>query len=684
MANPPNRASDFGTSIMLQLARRCEWYHRMDTVEQPHATLPAPLTPSDWSRMPSLVLGTAGHIDHGKSALVKALTGTDPDRLPEEKERGVTIELGFAQLILPSGRAMGVVDVPGHEKFVRQMVAGATGIDVVLLVVAADDGVMPQTREHLAIIDLLGIERGVVAITKSDLADEEWLEIVRADVEELLAGTSIESAPIVAVSAKTGASLPELLATIDEVAKTAEARHADLPMRLPVDRVFTIAGAGTVVTGTMWSGTVRRDDTVEIYPEGERARVRSVQVHSEPVAEAHAGQRVAINLAGVERDEIARGDILALPGSLSVTDRFDARFTYLGTPGDEKPFESGARVHVNHGTREVLGRVLLMDVERLLPGQSALAQVRLEEPLAPRYDDRFIVRSYSPVYTVGGGIVLDTLPPRRTQLTPRERDLLGALVAHDFAGASTGLLTSRGVPMTSAEVAAALGVQRSIVADELNRAKLERLKVASDTYFVTPSALEALIAAIERHLLAFHAENPSATGISTSALRDLVERRIEPRVFDALLGVASQRGIAAVDAGLARHPKAAVSALAAEASAEAALVALIESQRLEPAGPAALASAAGIDVGLARKALGKLATEGRVVRANADMHFSAAAIALAKERVAGYLAQHPDGASAAELRDALGVSRKFAIPLLEYFDAQGVTRRVGDVRVLRG
>ena len=231
---------------------------------------------------PSLVLGTAGHIDHGKSALVKALTGTDPDRLPEEKERGVTIELGFAQLALPSGRTMGVVDVPGHEKFVRQMVAGATGIDVVLLVVAADDGVMPQTREHLAIVDLLGIERGVVAITKSDLADDEWLEIVRADIEDLLVGTSIEGAPLVAVRARTGAGLPQLLATLDEVAAETTARHADLPMRLPVDRVFTIAGAGTVVTGTMWSGSAKRDDAVEIYPKASARRVRSVQVHSAP------------------------------------------------------------------------------------------------------------------------------------------------------------------------------------------------------------------------------------------------------------------------------------------------------------------------------------------------------------------------------------------------------------------
>ncbi|TLM91980.1 MAG: selenocysteine-specific translation elongation factor, partial [Actinobacteria bacterium] len=290
--------------------------------------------------VPSLVLGTAGHIDHGKSSLIHALTGTDPDRLKEEKDRGITIELGFARLELPSGRSMGVVDVPGHEKFVRQMVAGATGVDVVLLVVAADDGVMPQTREHLAIIDLLGIERGVVALTKSDLVDAEWLELVAADIAALLEPTSLAGSPIVPVSSKTRAGLVELLNALDEVAEETPSRHAKLPMRLPVDRVFTIAGAGTVVTGTMWSGTAVRDDAVEVYPSGVQGRVRGVQVHGAAVDEAQAGQRVAMNLAGIERDQIGRGDVVAAPGTLTVTDRFDARFTYLGLPDDDRVFET--------------------------------------------------------------------------------------------------------------------------------------------------------------------------------------------------------------------------------------------------------------------------------------------------------------------------------------------------------
>ena len=633
--------------------------------------------------MPSLVLGTAGHIDHGKSALVKALTGTDPDRLPEEKERGVTIELGFARLTLPSGRTMGVVDVPGHEKFVRQMVAGATGIDVVMLVVAADDGVMPQTREHLAIIDLLGISEGVVALTKSDLADEDWLELVRGDVERLLEGTTLEGAPIVAVSAKTGAGLDELLATLDTLAGETKARQANLTMRLPVDRVFTIAGAGTVVTGTMWSGSASRDEPVEVYPSGIKGRVRGVQVHSTQVDKAQAGQRVAMNLAGIERDEIHRGDVVATPGTLTVTDRFDAKFTYLGTPGDDKPLVSGARVHVNHGTREVLGRVLLMDAELLLPGQSAFAQLRLEEPVAPRYDDRFIVRSYSPVYTIGGGVVLDTMPPRRTRLDSHERDLLEALLAHDLSSASVGLLTSRALPMTSADVAAALGVPRAQVADELNRAKLERLKVAGETAFITSQALDGLVSAIERELLAFHAENPKATGIATSALRDSVDRRLSSKQFDAVLEVAVSKGVVTVEAGQARHPQAAVSAMAAESDAAEALLPLLTRQGLAPETVSELAAETGTDLGIARKVLGKLASEGKIVRISSELHFSAGAIAGARDALTGYLREHPEGATASQLREVLGVSRKYAIPLLEYFDAQGLTRREGDVRVLR-
>ena len=628
---------------------------------------------------PSLVLGTAGHIDHGKSSLVRALTGTDPDRLPEEKERGVTIELGFAQLELPSGRTMGVVDVPGHEKFVRQMVAGATGIDVVLFVVAADDGVMPQTREHLAIIDLLGIPKGVVALTKSDLADEDWVELVTEDIRTLLEGTSIAGSPIVPVSSKSGAGLPDLLSAIDEVAAEASARQSNLPMRLPVDRVFTIAGAGTVVTGTLWSGSAERDAPVELYPSGVKGRIRSVQMHGEQAEKAVAGNRVAINLAGVERDEVNRGDIVAEPGTLTVTERFDAHITYLGS--ETKPFESGARVHVHHGTREVLGRVLLMDVPSLLPGGRGVAQIRLEEPLSPRYGDHFIIRSYSPMWTIGGGVVLDALPPRRTQLKQYERDLLEALIAHDLSSAAIGLLAARALPMTSAQVALALGVPRSGVADDLNKAALQRLKVGNDTYFVTEGAQQHFLDSIERELLKFHEQNPKATGIAALALRDRVDRRLEPKVFDGLLAVAVERSAAVLAGGEVRHPKAASTALAEGEAARDALVPLLRSQGLAPATVAELAAAVGIDAGVVRKALTKLVAEGAIVRVGPELHFDAGAVETARDQIVAHLKEHGE-ILAKEARDITGSSRKFILPLLEYFDAQGITKRDGDIRTL--
>lgn len=631
----------------------------------------------------SLVLGTAGHIDHGKSSLVRALTGVDPDRLAEEKERGITIELGFAELKLPSGRSMGVVDVPGHEKFVRQMVAGATGIDLVLFVVAADDGVMPQTREHLAIVELLGIERGVVALTKSDLVDEDWLGLVRADVEDLLASTPLAGAPIVAVSSRTSAGLDALKSALDEVADTVVARSDDSIMRLPVDRVFTIVGAGTVVTGTLWSGSIRKDDPVEVFPSGVTGRVRGVQVHGLAVDEAHAGQRVAVNIAGLDKQELSRGDVLATPDALAVTDRFDARFTFMGKPGDDSVFETGSRVHVHHGTREVLGRVLLMDgISRVAPGESAYAQIRLEDTLAPRYGDRFVVRSYSPVYTIGGGVVLDALPPRRTTIRPEERALLDALFARDPGAAAVGLVESRGVPLTSDEVAVILGVTKASVADPLNRSDLVRIKVGGRTAYLSAAALAAHIDAIEREVAAFHAADPVATGISTAALRDRLDRRMTPASFEALISEAVSQGRVLLEGGRVSHPAAAVSARAEEQKARDALSALLTAQWLTPAFVDDLYREVGFDRNLVRKVLGRMVSEGELVRLSSELHFVAAAVDEARSRVVAHItAAGPS--SAADLRDAMGVSRKYAIPLLESFDAAGVTRREGDLRVLK-
>src|SRR6516162_9646504 len=369
------------------------------------------------------VVGTAGHIDHGKTALVRRLTGVDTDRLPEEKKRGISIDLGFAPLVTPAGVRVGIVDVPGHERFVKNMLAGVGGIDCVLLIIAADEGVMPQTREHLAIVRLLGIPSGVVVLTKSDLAEREWIELVRRDVRALLVGGALADAPIVEFSAVTGAGTAELLAALDQqLAQTAN-RSLDEPARLPVDRVFTVEGFGTVVTGTLWRGIVRSGDALELLPQARPVRVRRVQVHGHTVDEAHAGQRTALALHGVERDEIERGDWLVAPGSLKPSRILDVRFELL--PDYPREWKRDVRVRFHLGASERIGRLVLLEGETLAPGRSALAQIRLERPAVAARGDRFVIRSYSPSRTVGGGSIIEPVAERRRRSDVAGLDSLG-------------------------------------------------------------------------------------------------------------------------------------------------------------------------------------------------------------------------------------------------------------------
>ena len=368
-----------------------------------------------------VVVGTAGHIDHGKTSLVKALTGTDTDRLPEEKARGITIDLGFAFLEEPDGLTIEIVDVPGHERFVRNMLAGVGGIDLAMLVIAADEGVMPQTREHLAICSLLQIKAGLIALTKADLVEPDWLELVREDVSGVVRGTFLEGAPIVPVSSKTGQGLDDLRAVLRTLAASVPRRGTDELPRLPIDRVFTVRGFGTVVTGTLTAGALAADDRVEVYPRGAEAKIRGLQAHGRPVTSARAGQRTAINLQGLERASIARGDVVGLPGTLVPSSLVDGTLELL--PDAPRPVKTRTRVRFHVGTSEIMARALLLDRAELAPGETAFARFRLEAPLVARPGDRFVVRSYSPVVTIGGGTLLDVDPPRFKRKGP-------ALVAH--------------------------------------------------------------------------------------------------------------------------------------------------------------------------------------------------------------------------------------------------------------
>ena len=360
--------------------------------------------------MKQIILGTAGHIDHGKTSLIKAITGTDTDRLKEEKERGITIELGFASLDLPSGQHLGIVDVPGHEKFVKNMVAGATGIDIVVMVIAADEGVMPQTREHMEICSLLGIRHGFVALTKIDLVDEEWLELAQEDVREFAAGTFLDGAPIVPVSATKAEGLAEFTRVLDELSSEVPERPRSNLFRLPVDRVFSMKGFGTVITGSLLSGQVRVGDTIMIYPGGITSKVRGVQVHNQSVQQALAGQRTAINFQGLEKASIARGETLAFPGALNPSYMVDVSLLFLKS--NKKALKNRTRVRLHTGTSEILGNLILLDREEIKPGENTVAQLRLDVPASLVKDDRYVIRSYSPVRTIGGGLVLNPMPPK--------------------------------------------------------------------------------------------------------------------------------------------------------------------------------------------------------------------------------------------------------------------------------
>jgi selenocysteine-specific elongation factor len=611
-----------------------------------------------------LTLGTAGHIDHGKTVLVEALTGVNTDRLPEERRRGISIELGFAPLELPSGRRLSVIDVPGHERFVRTMVAGATGIDLFLLVVAADDGVMPQTREHLAVLVTLGVPSGVVALTKADLVAPEELDLARSDVLELLAQSPYEGSEVVVVSAPRGKGLRELGAGLDRAAASlGDPRSQNGPARLHVDRSFSLKGIGTVVTGTLWSGELAAGDEVRIEPRGLRARVRSVEVHDRSVERASAGQRVALNLGGVGREEVDRGDVVTVGSDLGATYLVDARVDLLPHAG---PLCTGARLQLHHGTRETPARVAALEDAAIARGSSAFAQLRLERPIVPAAGDRFVLRQIAPPDTIGGGVVIDP-GPHKHGAGPMHVERLRALSSDD---------PLERVAAALAEAPSGLGPR------DADPALLERLRDEKRAQRVgdertlrwfAPSRFEEVRARIAAKLELEASGRPLSRGALADAAG--VDAESAGTLIDGLVaeGVAQPLGPGYVAAGRA---DAGDEELAPE------LRRLLAADGIEPRGPEALAEALGAAPERVRKALERLSLGNGVVRVSPGVYFAPEALEKATETVIA-LCERDGSATIAGLRDELATSRKYAQALLEHLDAEKLTRRVGDEHVLR-
>ena len=625
--------------------------------------------------MQHVIVGTAGHIDHGKSSLVLALTGTDPDRLREEKERGITIDLGFAHTT-EQDTVLSFVDVPGHERFVRNMLAGVGGMDLVMLHVASDESVMPQTREHFEICRLLRVPAGLVVITKTDLADAGMLDVVRLEIQELVSDSFLEGAPVVAVSARTGEGIPALRRTLADLASTARRRTSDGPPRLPIDRVFSMKGFGTVVTGTLLSGRLTHDDELVMQPSGRVVKVRGLHVHGKSQGEAVAGQRVAVNLSGVEVADITRGETLTSTDAVTVTRYADAQIELLPTA---RQLKHGARVRFHQGTRELVGRIVLPDATHLEPGASACVRIYLDAPAALVRGDRFILRAYSPLATIAGGTILDPLPPRR-----------GVRTAAGIARLQRLRQSEQDAVMAAIEDAGLCGLPlpqlsgRMGVASTQRRALVERLvhaSLASDIggTLVAASRLSAVEEAVVAAVTRYHAGHPLEDGMPREEARERLFARAPLPVFEHVLRVLTDRKriIARDRIALAGHN---VALTHDEARARDAMVETLRAAKLMPPDPSMLATQIGVPLDVITRIATLLVRRSELVRAG-DLLFHESAMKQLKSEIQSLKQSGVTNTiDVASFKDRYNITRKYAIPLLEYLDRERVTKRVGDAR----
>ncbi|SMP14310.1 selenocysteine-specific elongation factor [Desulfurobacterium pacificum] len=625
-----------------------------------------------------IVIGTAGHIDHGKTTLIKALTGIDTDRWEEEKKRGMTIDIGFANLELPSGIFAGIVDVPGHEKFIKNMLAGASGIDLVLFVIAADEGVMPQTKEHLTVCQTLGTKKGIIVLTKKDTVDEEWLELVKEDVKDFVKGTFLENAPLIAVSSKTDEGIKELVKEIDRIAQTVEPKTTEGILRLPVDRSFTVKGFGTVITGTLLSGKVKVGDTVEILPEGRTVKVRNIQVHGKNREEALAGQRTALNLSDVSKEDVERGDVIATPGYLKPTKIVDVELS-LSKDADVI-VQPGHKIHFHHLTKETEGEVFLIDKDELLPGESALAQIRLKEEIVPVYDDRFVIRNYSPARVIGGGKIVFPLPERkfRRKFRKEKTAFLKKLTEGSEKEKAIHLIKTFPGKLTDKSLTQLLNIPPE------KAQKLIKELTDSGTITISDKKLypaefkeklkEQILTALSQH----HKKFPISEGINRESLKTSLSA--PPEMFSQAISELLKEGkIEEIGAvlklkGFTPHHE----GTPFESKVEK-IVEVVRNSRFTPPEVKELAKEIEIPEEEANLIASYLQLQKGFVKIGEHL-FSPEAM----KEIVSILKNHfknKETLTVGEFKDYLNVSRKFAIPLLEFLDSKGITVRKGNERV---
>ncbi|MDA3915814.1 MAG: selenocysteine-specific translation elongation factor [Deltaproteobacteria bacterium] len=632
----------------------------------------------------NIILGTAGHIDHGKTSLVKALTGVETDRLKEEKERGITIELGFASLDLPNGQHIGIVDMPGHEKFVKNMVAGSSGIDIVTMVIAADEGVMPQTREHMEICNLMGVEHGIVALTKTDMVDEDLLELAMEDINDFVEGTFLEDKPVIPLSAVTNDGIDEFITTLETICATIPNRQFSSIFRLPVDRVFSMKGFGTVITGTLTSGSINVGDDIMVYPRQIVSKVRGIQVHSSSVKTAVAGTRTAINFQGLDKKSIIRGDILSQPHALIESYMVDAHFLYLKS--NAKPVKPRTRIRFHSGTSEILGYMILLDRKELTPGDDAPVQFRLESPVCCIKDDRYVIRSYSPVKTIGGGAILNPASQKHKLFDKNIIQGLEKLLYNDSEQTITLFLSLKGYQGISfSDLRVMTNIQDKKLKSSLQKLLAMQEIVQTDKekqIFVSGSFFDDFKKNIIDRLQIFHAKNPLKEGMPTQELKSKFQYINDTKFFNILFTRLSKENLIIVDKNIIKLSDHVVALQVDQHEIKEKIKKIYQSSGLTPPFFRTICNDLDIDKKTSTDVLHMLIDEKSIIKTKDDLYFDASEISRLEQKLVKFL-QTNESITTPEFKNMTKVSRKFVIPLIEYYDSIKVTIRVGDIRQLR-